>query len=144
MRNLIAGMTKTIVATSHRVERVISALERVAEQRGLTKLADDENDTWSPEVNKVLKKGQWNVILYKSRATRWDFSVRNPHGGSSGSSSYTSAKAAFTAATYRMDFEGADKVWVINAVWDPDAPSTDGEPGAYRVTKSGFVPLPGK
>jgi len=75
------------------------------------------------------KRGEWNIHVYKSRATRWDYFVRNPQGGGGGSSSYKSAQAALTVALRNTDFKGAKRVWVVIAKWNPEA-------GDYDVTKS--------
>jgi len=80
---------------------------------------------WKPDE----KKGQWNLSVYKSRATRWDFFLKNPQGGGGGSSSYTSMRAAIRAATARVDFGDFDRIWVMIKKWNPDK-------GDYDTVKS--------
>lgn len=72
--------------------------------------------------SKDEKRGEFNLYIRKGRATRWDYSLHNPEGGSAGSSSYPSIKAAIAAAIGRgvRDPKGKDRVWVIIQVWDSD------------------------
>lgn len=92
-----------------------------------TRLASDATD-------KVKKPGEWNLMVYKSRATRWDYFLQNPQGGGFGSTSYTSAQAAITAGTSRVNWQGATRVWVIQAVWDAEAED-------YKVVKTAWMPV---
>jgi hypothetical protein len=87
------------------------------------------------EVDRAKKPGEWNLMLYKSRATRWDYFLQNPQGGGGGSTSYTSAGAALRVGLSRVDFRGADRVWVIQAIWDPETED-------YKVTKTFWQPVP--
>lgn len=87
------------------------------------------------EVENAQKPGEWNLMLYKSRATRWDYFLQNPQGGGGGTTSFTSAGAAMRAALSRTMFKGATRVWVIQAVWDAEAED-------YRITKTFWQPLP--
>ena len=94
-------------------------------------------------VDDVKKHGQWNLILRKSRPTRWDWFMENPQGGGFGMSSYTSIGSAIAAATTGKDFKGADKVWVIQALWDYNIPSRDNPAteGDYKVVKTFWQPV---
>jgi hypothetical protein len=85
-------------------------------------------------VDRAKKRGEWNLVVYKSRATRWDYFLENPTGGGGGSSSYTSLKAAIAAGTTNKNFRGATKVWLIQAVWDAETED-------YRVEKTGWIPV---
>jgi hypothetical protein len=84
----------------------------------------------------VKKEGEWNLHVYKSRATRWDWTLHSIHGGSGGMSSYTSIKSAVAAATRNTDWEGKSQVWIILSKWDPSAINAAGEEGDYVVTKT--------
>lgn len=92
-------------------------------------------------ASKHEKKGEWNLIISKSRKTRWDYFMKNPQGGGGGSSSYTSEKAAIAVGMRSVGWEknapGKDKVWVIVQDWDP-------EKGDYVVKKTFWEPIPKK
>jgi hypothetical protein len=109
------------------VARVVEAKKRRAED-------DDAADA----AKRQRRAGEWNLVVYKSRATRWDYTLLNPHGGSFGMSSYTSQKAAIHAATYRIkDWEGKSKIWVIIEEWDADKED-------YVVKKTYWMDVPTK
>lgn len=92
----------------------------------------DQKMAAKTEVEKAEKPGQWNLKIYKSRATRWDYFLENPQGGGGGRSSYTSVKAAILAAITGVNFQGADKIWLIIANWDPQV-------GDYKVIKTTWL-----
>lgn len=96
--------------------------------------SDKQADMGDDPVERVKKPGQWNIMLRKSRATRWDYFVENPQGGGGGTTSFTSAKAALQTAVARTNFRGADKAWVIQATWDAAQAN-------YKVIKTGWLPL---
>lgn len=89
------------------VSRLVTAAKK--------KRSEDDED-WGKDE----KKGEWNLMVRKSRKTRWDYFLKNPKGGGSGSTSYTSQKAAIAAAIGRglSDNMGKDKVWVVVQEWD--------------------------
>lgn len=99
---------------------VAKELLKVAKILASTVKADTlpEDEEWAPHE----KKGEWNLIISKSRATRWDYFLKNPVGGGGGSSSYSSVNAAIQAAIGRgvSGNYGKDKVWVIVQEWDGD------------------------
>ena len=99
----------------------------------------------------IKKPGKWNMVVYKSRPSRWEYFLTNPQGGGSGSGGWGSATATLRLGLQRVDFKGHDRVWVIIAVWDYEIPEYEGDNdqlslgggsqmaphlGAYRVTKS--------
>lgn len=96
----------------------------------------DELEEEESAADKVKKRGEWNLIISRSRRTRWDFFMQNPQGGGFGSSSYGSIKSAI-AAGMRIDWEnksyGKDKVWVILQEWDGDN---------YEVKKTFWLDVP--
>ena len=96
--------------------------------------------------DQAVKPGIWNVILRKDRS-RWGYTLINPQGGSSSMNSVASNRAgAYWRAVSRNQFNGADRVWVIEVVWDPNILSWDFEKrrpsgpdedlGAWSVMKS--------
>jgi hypothetical protein len=93
--------------------------------------ADD--DAEHPDL--PVKKGEWTLWVTKGRATRWGYTLHNPHGGSNGSSSHASAKAAFAAGTSRVKWDGAEKLYVVVAKWDADKEK-------YVVSKQQWVDIP--
>jgi hypothetical protein len=95
--------------------------------------AEDDDEASSKDE----KRGEFNLYIRKSRATRWDFSLHNPEGGSSGRTSFPSVKAAIAAAIGRglKDTRGKEKVWVIIQEWDPDKED-------YVTKKTYWEPIP--
>ena len=89
------------------------------------------------EVEKAKKRGEWNLVIYKSRATRWEYFLENPQGGGQGSSSYTSEKGAINAATARVLWGDKKRYFLIIAKWSP-------EDEDYKVTKSEWRKIPEK
>jgi hypothetical protein len=88
-----------------------------------------------PPSDLPINRGGWTVWVTKDRATRWGYSLHNPHGGSSGTGSYTSARAAFAAATGRVNWEGAERLLAVFAKWDPAQ-------AKYVVSKQLWVDIP--
>lgn len=88
-----------------------------------------------PSVDSVKRHGEWNLIIRRSRPTRWDFFLENPHGGGGGSSSYTSVKAAIAAAIGRGLQDGPERVWTIVAEWNVELED-------YAVVKTSWVDVP--
>ena len=83
-----------------------------------------------------MKKGEWSLHIYKSRATRWDYFLQNPQGGGGGMSSYKNIRAAFAAATrLGMKWQGKKKLWIVISKWDAKL-------AEYKATKSYWVDLP--
>lgn len=101
--------------------------------RGLAQRVAADDDAEHPDL--PVKKGQWTLWVTKGRATRWDYTLHNPQGGSNGSTSFTSAKAAFTSATSRVKWDGAEKLYVVAAKWDADKEK-------YVVSKQQWVDIP--
>jgi phenylpyruvate tautomerase PptA (4-oxalocrotonate tautomerase family) len=89
------------------------------------------------DFGKDEKKGEWNLMVRKSRPSRWDYFLKNPEGGGSGSNSFPSQKAAIAAAIGRgvSDKMGKDKVWVVIQEWDADAEE-------YKTKKSYWMDFP--
>jgi hypothetical protein len=90
-----------------------------AEEAPKDELKDDQEEWLAPQ-----KRGEWNLIISKYSATRWQYFLKNPHGGGSGSSSYPTLRAAFAAGTRPVAWgepsvnPGKKKIWVIEQVWD--------------------------
>lgn len=119
-----AAKTK-MASTDALVERVVEAAKK--------KRSEEPDGDWS----KDQKKGEWNLIISKSRATRWDYFLKNPKGGGGGSTSYKSVKEAIAAAIGRgvADKMGKDKVWVIIQEWDSEKED-------YKTKKSYWMDFP--
>jgi hypothetical protein len=100
---------------------------------GLAQRVAAQDDAEHPDL--PVKKGEWTLWLTKGRATRWGYSLHNPQGGSSGSDSFTSVKAAFAAATSRVKWDGAKRLYVVAAKWDNDKEK-------YVVSKQQWVDIP--
>jgi hypothetical protein len=94
--------------------------------------------TTSP-VDSAKKRGEWNLLIYHSRRTRWDVFMENPQGGGGGSSSYSSVNAAIKAGLTGIDWpmygKGKTKVWCILAEWNPELEQ-------YDVKKASWVNIP--
>lgn len=86
-------------------------------------------------LDKAKKRGEWNLVLYKSRPTRWEYFLENPQGGGGGSTSYPSQKAAINAATARVNWQGKKRYQLIIAKWDPQLED-------YKVTKTEWRKVP--
>lgn len=82
-----------------------------------------------------VKRGDWTLWVTKDRATRWGYTLHNPHGGSQGTGSYPSARAAFAGATRSINWEGADRLFVVVAKWDAAQ-------GKYVSSKELWVDIP--
>lgn len=95
--------------------------------------ADDDSDADASGL--PVKKGEWTIWVLKDRATRWRYTLHNPQGGSEGSGSYTSAKAAFSNGTSRVLWKGANRLYVVSAKWNADKEE-------YVVSKQSWVDIP--
>ncbi len=67
-------------------------------------------------VEDLKREGMWNVVVLKDRATRWSYSQINPDGGSFGTGSFPSAKAAAMAGLAGVP--AGEPVFVIEGFWD--------------------------
>jgi hypothetical protein len=97
--------------------------------------AVDEEDDELP-MKKVEKHGEWNLHLTKS-GSRWAYSWLNPQGGGGGTGSFSSMKAAMSAAMAGVDWprlaKGKTKVWLIVSHWSGEN---------YLPKKTGWMDIP--
>jgi hypothetical protein len=137
LRPLAQGSSKAkAIAEAHSYAAKSRRLTAKEDEAPKDELKDDEED-WLPGQ----KRGEWNLILSKYSPSRWSYFLKNPVGGGSGSTSYPSIKAAFSAGTYRVAWgepsvnPGKKKVWVIQQEWDFEAEE-------YKTKKSYWWDIP--
>lgn len=127
------------------LRRLIEACDTTRPSRGVlayelrrlaSKVSGEEEAEDSSPVEKAKKKGEWNLVVSKSRS-RWSYFMENPQGGGGGSGSYPSMKAAINAGmrTAWWQYPDKSKVHVIVAEWSPDDEN-------YVVKKTYSVDIP--
>ena len=80
------------------------------------------------------KKGEWNLVLSKTRA-QWGYFLQDPRGKGKSKGSFPNMRAAKKAALSLIeDRMGHDKVWVVLRDWNQEV-------GDYVVEKSFWEPL---
>jgi len=99
----------------------LSSEQRVDADKYKRLVIDAMSEGDDEDMDPDAKRGEWSLMIRKSRPTRWDYFLYNPQGGGSGSSSFQSQKAAFNAATRRVDWKGAKKLWVVIQHWDAES-----------------------
>lgn len=96
-----------------------------------------------PEPALPLNRAGWTLWITKDRATRWGYTLHNPVGGSSGTGSFTSAKAAFASATRSVNWDGANRLFVVIATWNAGQEKyVPSKQFWVDVPESGPVPVP--
>lgn len=91
-------------------------------------------------VENAKKKGEWNIVILKSRSLYYLTEV-NPSGGSGGGMSFNSVKKALNFVFSEKNvksFKGAKKVWIIIGEFDYDVDKD----GGYVVKKKYWEDVP--
>jgi len=134
---LSEDMQKQVGLTEAMKGMIDFASGKIVPQKILSICENDGDTNANAYVEKEKKKGEYNLVIYKSRPTRWDYFMENPLGGGFGMTSYRSVKQAISAATRNVDFKGKKKIWVIETVFDYEL----GENGDYKVVKSYWMDI---